>query len=74
MSNDAYLRRPGIAADRIVLLTEDDLFEVAASGGRARRLTFFGAGAEVRACTPDGRVLVETAAPAPLRSRSWAYA
>ncbi len=118
MSNDAYLRQPSIAADRIVFLTEDDLFEVAATGGRARRLTvglgeasnpvlspdggsiaytgrdehhseawvlpgqggqarrltYFGADAEVRGWTPDGRILVVTAAHAPLRARSWAYA
>lgn len=118
MPTDAYLRQPSIAGDRIVFLTEDDLFEVAATGGQARRLTsglgeatgpvlapdgsgiaytgrdehhaeawwmpseggvarrltYFGAVAEVRGFTPDGRVLVVSAANEPLRANSWAYA
>jgi tricorn protease len=43
-------------------------------GGSARRLTYFGANADVRGWTPDGRVLVVTAAAEPLAANSWAYA
>ncbi|WP_106850329.1 S41 family peptidase [Blastococcus sp. Marseille-P5729] len=39
MSTDAYLRYPTIADDRIVVVAEDDLWLVPATGGRAHRLT-----------------------------------
>ena len=54
----AYLRYPAIHGDRVVFACEDDLWLVAASGGRAWRLTDrVWARPATRASSPDGRQL-----------------
>jgi tricorn protease len=58
--NQGYIRFPTIHGDVIVFTAEDDLWRVAASGGRAERLTA-GVAEATHACfSPDGRRLAFT--------------
>lgn len=57
MSDQGYLRFPTIAGDTIVFTAEDDLWRIAAAGGRAERLTS-GAGAAINPrFAPDGQTI-----------------
>jgi tricorn protease len=56
-----YYRHPALHGDTIVFTSEGDLWEVAAAGGAARRLTS-GAGTELfAAISPDGRTVAFSA-------------
>ena len=50
-----YVRHPTIAGDRVVFVCEDDLWDVAADGGTARRLTSLSAAPAQPVLSPDGQ-------------------
>src|SRR2546423_15715180 len=52
-----YVRYPHIHKDRIVFVTEDDLWLVASEGGRAERLTAGVGRASHPHFSPDGKLL-----------------
>ena len=53
--NQAYLRHPNLLGDRIVFVTDDDIWQVSASGGIARRLTAGLSEPSTPCLSPDGR-------------------
>jgi len=53
--NNAYLRHPNLLDDTIVLVTDDDLWQVSAAGGIARRLTAGLSEPSTPCLSPDGR-------------------
>ncbi len=53
--NQAYLRHPTVLGDRIVFVTDDDIWQVSASGGIARRLTAGLSEPSTPCLSPDGR-------------------
>ncbi len=55
MNNKAYLRHPNLLDDKIVFVTDDDLWHVSASGGVARRLTAGLSEPSTPCLSPDGR-------------------
>ncbi|MEJ7670279.1 MAG: S41 family peptidase [Casimicrobiaceae bacterium] len=55
MNNQAYLRHPNLLDDKIVFVTDDDLWQVSASGGIARRLTAGLSEPSTPCLSPDGR-------------------
>ena len=55
MNNKAYLRHPNLLDDKIVFVTDDDLWHVSASGGIARRLTAGLSEPSTPCLSPDGR-------------------
>ncbi len=57
MTQAAYLRFPSIHADTITFVTDDDLWQVSASGGLARRLTAGLSEPSTPCVSPDGRWL-----------------
>ena len=57
MNDLAYLRQPAIRGDTIVFVSDDDLWQVAAGGGNARRLTAGLGEPTTPALSPDGRWL-----------------
>jgi tricorn protease len=57
MSSSGYFRFPAIKDDTVYFVSEDDLWSVPASGGRASRLTS-GLGASLQpAPSPDGKLI-----------------
>jgi tricorn protease len=60
MKNRGYFRTPAIHGDRIVFVSEDDLWTVPAQGGLARRLTSGLGSARFPSFSPDGRSLAFT--------------
>jgi tricorn protease len=52
-----YFRFPTVSGDRVVFVSEDDLWEVALDGGVARRLTSGQGDASAPALSPDGTQL-----------------
>jgi tricorn protease len=59
-TTSGYLRRPTIADDTIVFVSEDDLWSVPAGGGVARRLTATPSEITTAALSRDGRLLAFT--------------
>lgn len=55
MKNNAYLRHPNLFDDKIVFVTDDDLWHVSASGGIARRLTAGPSEPSTPCLSPNGR-------------------
>ncbi|MGH8912565.1 MAG: hypothetical protein ACRDVD_08635, partial [Acidimicrobiia bacterium] len=55
-----YYRHPSIHDDRIVFVSEDDLWEVATEGGRAHRLTANPGPSSYPAYSPDGTRIAYT--------------
>lgn len=61
MTTQGYYRYPTLHKDTVVFVSEDDLWEVPAEGGQARRLTF-GKGKASHPCfSPDGKWLAFSA-------------
>lgn len=56
-----YYREPTIAGDRIVFVSDDDLWSVGREGGLATRLTSGGGRASAPRLSPDGTLLAFTA-------------
>ncbi|MCX7801037.1 MAG: PDZ domain-containing protein [Fimbriimonadales bacterium] len=59
-ASQGYYRFPTIHGDRVVFVSEDDLWEVPAQGGTARRLTANLGAISFPAFSPDGRWLAFT--------------
>jgi tricorn protease len=57
MTQAAYLRFPSVHADTITFVTDDDLWQVSAHGGAARRLTAGLSEPSTPCVSPDGRWL-----------------
>ena len=55
MPATAYLRQPALHADTIIFVCDDDLWQVAAGGGIARRLTAGVSEPSTPCVSPDGR-------------------
>jgi len=55
MNETAYLRHPSIRGDTILFVTDDDLWQVGATGGVARRLTAGLSEPSTPCQSPDGR-------------------
>ena len=55
-----YYRYPTVCGDRVVFVSEDDLWEVPLAGGLARRLTHSSGQISFPAYSPDGRWLAYT--------------
>ena len=55
-----YLRYPAVHGERIVFVCQDDLWEVPAAGGTARRLTCSEGCPSAPHFSPDGRMLAYT--------------
>ena len=55
-----YFRQPTVFADRVVFVSEDDLWEVSLSGGVARRVTSGKGSATYPAFSPDGSKIAFT--------------
>jgi tricorn protease len=53
--NQAYLRHPNLLGDRIVFVTDDDIWQVSSTGGIARRLTAGLSEPSTPSLSPDGR-------------------
>jgi tricorn protease len=60
MSRQGYYQKPTLHQDRVVFVCEDDLWEVPAGGGRARRLTANPGRVNDPWFSPDGRHLAFT--------------
>jgi tricorn protease len=60
MASDGYYRHPTICGDRIVFVSEDDLWSVGLEGGAARRLTASPGTISFPACSADGTLLAFT--------------
>ncbi|MBA2662685.1 MAG: PDZ domain-containing protein [Bradymonadaceae bacterium] len=59
-SDQGYYRHPTVFGDRVVFVSEDDLWEVALGGGYARRLTGSTGDALYPCFSPDGKRLAYT--------------
>ncbi|MFU8804675.1 MAG: S41 family peptidase, partial [Bradymonadaceae bacterium] len=59
-SEHGYYRHPTISGDRVVFVSEDDLWEVPVTGGYARRLTGAAGVATCPHFSPDGKKLAFT--------------
>jgi len=57
---EGYYRYPTVAGDSVVFVSEDDLWEVDASGGRGRRLTDGPGTVSHAAFSPDGETIAYT--------------
>ncbi|HEX9131483.1 MAG TPA: PDZ domain-containing protein [Ktedonobacteraceae bacterium] len=57
MSSQGYVRFPGIYQDRIIFVSEDDLWLVSSEGGRAERLTAGVGEVSYPHFSPDGELL-----------------
>lgn len=57
MPSQGYVRFPTIYRDRIVFVTEDDLWQISSEGGRTERLTAGVAQASTPHFSPDGQLL-----------------
>jgi tricorn protease len=55
-----YYRFPDVHGDRVVFVSEDDLWEVPLEGGRARRLTANPGPSSYPAYSPDGSRIAYT--------------
>ncbi len=53
--NNGYYRHPSILGDRVVFVSEDDLWDVSIEGGEARRLTANPGPSSYPAIAPDGK-------------------
>ncbi len=60
MADEGYYHNPTLFGDRIVFVCEDDLWEVSAKGGTARRLTANPGRVLTAAFSPDGESLAFT--------------
>ena len=57
MSTPAYLRHPSLQGETLVFISDDDLWQVPAAGGSARRLTAGLSEPQTPSLSPDGRWL-----------------
>lgn len=60
MSEHGYYRHPTVHGDRVIFVSEDDLWAVPVEGGTARRLTANPGTPSFPALSPDGKVLAFT--------------